>query len=221
GLRTRVDGNELRLDLFFDETWQDRLAKTAPEVVVAEGASGKPHPLTWERLQPGHYQAKTLLTPGTWIRGAVQVGAYTLPFGPVTAVTNPEWSLDRERVRELEAVSRVSGGVERVDLSGIWQAPRRQEYRDIRPWLLVALLIVFLADVLVTRVGWRMPELALPRFGKIPRIKVRVPGAAKKQAAAKPVAPPVPATIASKPPAESPDSETRGSRFRRAKRGGK
>lgn len=215
GLRVATSGSELQLDLLFDDSWQDRLAKTAPEVLVAEGASGKPEPLVWERLEPGHYSAKTFLPPGRWMRGAVQVGAYTLPFGPVAAVTNPEWALDRERVRELEAVSRLSGGVERLDLAEVWKAPRQQEYRDMRAALLLALLLVFLADVLVTRIGWRVPPIEVPRIGKTVN--------AKSIPVLKPS--PVPAEVAAQnpeaPPAPRPsDRNERGSRFRRAKRGG-
>jgi uncharacterized membrane protein len=212
GLRTKVEGNELSLDLLFDETWEDRLARDAPEVVIAEGASGKARALTWQRLRPGHFQARVPLAPGSWIRGAVRAGAHTLSFGPVTAATNPEWTLNRERVNELEAVSRLSGGVERLDLSGVWSAPRREEYRDLRAWLLVSLLVVFLADVLVTRIGWHLPELALPKI----RFRAR---RERKPLVPKPKAPALPAEEKPSSPAP-PREETRGSRFRRAKRGG-
>ncbi len=212
GLRAKVDGNELQLDLLFDESWQDRLAKAAPEVVIATGASGEPQSLTWERLEPGHYRARTALSPGAWVRGAVQAGSYSVPFGPVTATLNPEWNLDRERVRELEAVSRLSGGAERVDLGTVWEASRREEYRDVRPWLLAVLLVVVLLDALVTRIGWRLPELAAPKF-RLPERGIRRPAVARNPASVPEIEPREPA-----PPAAS--DERRG-RFQRAKRGGK
>ena len=183
---------------------------------MAEGASGKPKSLVWERIDPGHYQAKALLTPGTWLRGAAQVGAFTVPFGPITAATNPEWALNRERVRELEAVSRVSGGAERVDLSGVWQAPRRQEYMDARPWIFTALMFVFLADVLFTRMGWKMPVPARPKFPAPKRPKIR-PAAVAREKSPLPRKAPVAPVAAVPPPA---DTNERRSRFRRAKKGG-
>ena len=93
------------------------------------------------------------------MRGAVQVGPYALPFGPVASGVDPEWNFDLARVAELQNVARLSGGGERIDLSKIWDSPRQEEFNGIRAWLLAALLVVFLVEVLVTRLGgwgaWR------------------------------------------------------------------
>lgn len=155
GLRTRVDGTELRVDLSFDETWEERFAKRAPELYLAAGATGKPRRVAWRRLAPGHYAATTHLPSGEWVRGAVQVEGKAIDFGPLNSGANPEWSLDRRRVNEFRALSRASGGVERLDLDRVWQAPRRSAFTDLSGWLLALFGLVFLADVFVTRVGWR------------------------------------------------------------------
>ncbi len=162
-LRPRVDGAQLDLDLLYSPAWEERLAKNAPQIVVADGATGQARPLVWERLEPGRFRASTPLKPGQWMRGAVQVGQYALPFGPVASGVDPEWNFDRARIAELQNVARVSGGGERIDLSKIWQAPRQEEFNGIRAWLLGALLAVFLVEALVTRLGWRMPVFALRR----------------------------------------------------------
>ncbi len=154
GLRTHLDGTALRLDLFYDQTWEQKLAQIAPRIVLGDGATAQTRELVWERIAPGHFSASTQLDPERWMRGAVQVGNYTLPFGPVVAGSNAEWTFDRARLLELEAIARASGGTERIDLTKIWQAPRRSEFRDLRPWLLIALLVVFVADALLTRLGW-------------------------------------------------------------------
>jgi len=66
-------------------------------------------------------------------------------------------------VEELRAVSGRSGGVERVDLSDVWRAPRPAAFRDIRRWLLPALLVVMLLEALQSQVGWtwRPPRLTV------------------------------------------------------------
>jgi len=91
------------------------------------------------------------------MRGAVQVGQYALPFGPVASGVDPEWNFDRARIAELQNVARVSGGGERIDLSKVWQAPRQEEFSAFRSWLLGALLVVFLVEALCTRLGWELP----------------------------------------------------------------
>jgi hypothetical protein len=151
GLQTRVDGNRLEIDLRFDDTWQDRFAETAPEILAIDGSSKEPRTVTWERLAPGHYQARLPLTPGQWTRGAIRVGDHTLPFGPIAAGLNPEWTFDPARRAELTTASQVSNGTERVDLSKIWTAPRRQSHQDIQTYLLLAFLLTFLAEALQTR----------------------------------------------------------------------
>ena len=44
------------------------------------------------------------------------------------------------RAHKLAALSRISGGEERLDLTQVWDAPRRPAFRDLRPILLVVLL---------------------------------------------------------------------------------
>ncbi len=73
----------------------DRIAAHAPELVLAEGADGKAAPGAWERLAPGHFRATLDVDGETYLRGAVKIGDAAFPFGPVNAVTNPEWSFDQ------------------------------------------------------------------------------------------------------------------------------
>lgn len=161
-LRPRVNGSVLELDLLYSAAWEERLAKSAPQIVVAEGASGPARPLVWERLEPGRFHASVPLQPGQWMRGAVQVDKYALPFGPVASGVDPEWRFDRARIAELQAVAQASGGGAVTDLSKVWQVPRQPEFTGTRNWLLTALLAVFLAEVLATRLGWRT-SLAMRR----------------------------------------------------------
>jgi hypothetical protein len=153
GLRERIAGNELIVELLHDETWTRKLAEDPPRLLLAEGASGKPFEAPWEKIAPGRYQARVPLPASTWLRGVVQAGRDKWPFGPVSPGRDPEWDFTAERVEELRAVSLASGGKEINDLREVWTAPREVEFSGIGNGLLAALLGVFLAEVAATR--WR------------------------------------------------------------------
>lgn len=155
GLQTHLDGTVLRLDLFYDESWEKTLTEAAPRIVLGEGAAGTTREITWERIEPGHFRAAAPLEPEKWVRGAIQAGKYTIPFGPVMAGSDAEWTFEPARLNELLALSHESGGVERVDLSSVWKAPRREEFADLRPWLLTGLLVLFVLDAWLARLGWQ------------------------------------------------------------------
>jgi hypothetical protein len=155
GLKTRLDGTELHIDLYYDDSWEQRLASAPPRLMMVDQASLEPREVVWQRLAPGHFSAITPLPIDTWVRGAIQVDKFTIPFGPLVAGSNLEWTFDRARLLELESVARATGGVDRLDLTKIWQAPRAPEFYDLRRILLVILLATFVLDALAARMGWR------------------------------------------------------------------
>ena len=106
-------------------------------------------------MAPGHFQAVLDLEGERYINGAVKVGDNTFSFGPVNAVTNPEWQPNRARVAELKDVSARSGGGERVDLSDVWNAPHPPAWRGYQRVLLIALLVFVVFEAWQTRVNWR------------------------------------------------------------------
>lgn len=156
GLRTAMDGSRLKADLFYDASWSGRIAEHAPELVIAAGAAGASRKIPWERLAPGHFRASLDVQSGAFLRGAVKIGDAAFPFGPVNAVTNPEWTFDKTRLDELRTAAERSGGRERVDLSDVWKAPRPPMWQDFQQWLLVLLLLVLLFEAWQTRTGWRL-----------------------------------------------------------------
>jgi hypothetical protein len=93
------------------------------------------------------------------VRGAVQAGKFTLPFGPASVGTGTEWQFDPGRIAELREVAVRSGGRELVDLSTAWMSPPVREWTDLRRWVLPGLLGMILLEVLMTRTGWRLPVL--------------------------------------------------------------
>jgi hypothetical protein len=159
-LRSATRGRLLTLDLFYDESWAARVAQSGPVLSLAEGDGGRDgeqvRALVWEKIEPGHFRAETPLAPDRRARGAARLGAVALPFGPVTAGGSAEWSFERERVQELRQLSARSGGMERLDLASVWDAPRPVSERGLRAWLLAAWVVLLLADALLTRLGVRL-----------------------------------------------------------------
>lgn len=155
GLRARVTGGDLLVELLHNTDWTRRLAENPPRLLVAANAEGKPFDVAWEKIEPGRYAARVAIPPGGWLRGAVQAGGDTWPFGPVSAGVDPEWNFSEESLRALRETSRESGGREITDLREVWRAPRAEpEFDGIGPSLLIALLLTFLAEIAVTR--WRL-----------------------------------------------------------------
>ncbi len=153
GVRARVVGSDLLIELLHDAGWTQRLAEHPPRLLLSSGSSGKPYEVPWEKIEPGRYSIRTPIPPGGWLRGVVQAGKERWPFGPVSAGVDPEWAFSGERVQELRDVSRQSGGKEINDLREVWQSPRAPEFSGIGSWILLAALLAFLAEVAVTR--WR------------------------------------------------------------------
>jgi hypothetical protein len=153
GLRERVAGNDLIVELLHDETWNRRLAENPPRLLMVAGSSGEPFEVAWEKIAPGKFQARVALSASEWLRGVVQAGKDKWPFGPVSPGLDPEWNFLPERVEELRAASHASGGREINDLREVWKGPRPVEFAGIGDWLLAALLVTFLAEIATTR--WR------------------------------------------------------------------
>ncbi|MCA1962335.1 MAG: VWA domain-containing protein [Prosthecobacter sp.] len=219
GLRHRLEGNQLMLDLMHDDEWETRLQASPPRIRIAHGtdATGV-HDLAWERLAPGHYQASMALTEGQMVRGAVQVGGATLSFGPIMAGNSTEWAFDETRTEELRRASTVSGGRELFDLSQAWRSPKVVRFSDARPLLLLAALFLMLADALLTRTGWWMPEWAWVAWGhQGPRLASQEARQHQQRLRPKnlPTREPIPPILQAE---VKPPDQDRQSRFDRAKR---
>jgi uncharacterized membrane protein len=160
GMQARVEGTRVRLDLVYDDSWAERVAADPPELTVSRGPGGAATKLSWERLAPGHFTAGLDAADVDYVRGAVRLGESALAVGPLNVAANPEWAFDRARLEELRAVSGRSGGVERVDLSDVWRAPRPVAWRGLRRWLLPLLVLLVLLEALATQVGWAWPRPA-------------------------------------------------------------
>jgi hypothetical protein len=170
GLRTRLEGTALSIDLLYDQRWESEVSARPPRILLARD-QGRTETHVWQRLAPGHYQTSLDLEARSTVRGAVQIGTAALPFGPITAGIDAEWAFDRERIEELKTLAAMVGGEERLDLASIWKAPRRSAFRDLRPWLYSTLVSLLLLEALLSRTGWSLPRWQ-PAF---PRAQTRRP----------------------------------------------
>ncbi|HTB63030.1 MAG TPA: VWA domain-containing protein, partial [Opitutales bacterium] len=159
GVRAKLDGDQMVLDLLYDQKLDAELAKNFPKAIYTQNgpntdqAPDNVQNITWERLEPGHFQAHVRLKPGQPAIGAVQVGDYSLPFGPLAPGLDLEWLRDPAGPRSLRALVAASGGREITELPEAWRDLGRQYYRTLRPWILIALVLAVLAEALATRIG--------------------------------------------------------------------
>ncbi|BDS06403.1 VWA domain-containing protein [Oceaniferula spumae] len=224
GLRHRLEGTRLTIDLLYDnEEWGQKFAIHPPRIKLLSGeSSGTPYEVAWKRIAPGRFSLTQDLEEGSLIRGAIQVGEHAIPFGPVIVGSSTEWAFDPDRLAELRSVSAQTGGRELVDLSKAWMRPPVIHETDLRIPLAIAALVFLLLDALVTRTGWKMP---LPSVGKRNQAKstktLTKPDSPAELSIPSPEKPPVPEqprdTPVASPPAPSPTT-ARSSRYDRAKR---
>ncbi len=190
GLRHALIGNTLIATLLYDREWEETISLGAPRFLLQLEGEDEMREVVWERMEPGRYRAVFEMPDGAMARGAVQVGDTAMPFGPVTAGIGEEWSFSRERLLELETISRLSGGERRTDLTDIWEAPRRTGERDIRVPVLTLFLFCLLLEALVTRSGGMLPRI--PAVRSLPRI--RWPRPARRPRGRRELPPPLPPT---------------------------
>ena len=213
-LRHRLDGTRLTLDLLYDTAaWSQKLSAMPPKVRLRDDTGAATLDLPWRRIAPGHFSLTRDLEEGSVVRGAVQVAGNALPFGPLSVGSSVEWAFEPERLTELRAVSNQTRGRELLDISKAWLRPPFLAETSLRLPLGIALILILLADALLTRTGWKLPQLALPnRTQKAARLKIPKPKRAEKSSPLPPVAaaPDVPTA----PPQEE---SARSARFQRAK----
>jgi uncharacterized membrane protein len=223
GLKHRTEGTRLTLDLLYDpELWSEKFTAHPPKIRLIEDTqqSGGAYDVSWRRIAPGQFSVTRDVEEGSVIRGAIQVGSYAIPFGPLTLGSSVEWAFEPERISELRAVSRQTGGRELSDLSTAWLRPPFIDDTSLRMPLCILLLGVMIMEALMTRTGWKMPAWAWSASVSKPKAKPIKPKRLK------PTSPPEPSVIREKressptnepTPTPSADEESRRSRFQKAK----
>jgi len=221
GLRHRLEGTRLTIDLLYDnDEWGQKFAINPPRIKLLDDENtGSPYEVAWKRIAPGRFSLTRDLEEGTLIRGAIQTGEHAIPFGPIIVGSSTEWAFDPDRLAELRSVSAQTGGRELIDLSQAWLRPPVIHETDLRIPLVIAALLLILLDALITRTGWKLP---LPAIGKNKKESHRnAPANITNSAATVSQASPddIPTSV-NTPDVSSPapPSSSRSSRFDRAKR---
>lgn len=218
----RIEGERLTVELHYDDEWEAAISRRPPQLVIARGQETEPEELVWERMEPGRYLATTTLKPAIPVRGAARIGRHSLSFGPAVLGRSPEWDFDPARANELRHLSSVSGGEERLDLSQVWQAPRRPSFSSLQPPLLILLLLLILAEVLESRLGGRWLSLRRARTAQRPETAPAIPKPKRAKGKKAPPRPQQAAPAPEEPQTAAADEAAmrRRERFDRAKRRG-
>ncbi|MBT8036145.1 MAG: VWA domain-containing protein [Verrucomicrobiae bacterium] len=220
GLRHRIEGTRLTIDLLYDtEEWAQKFALSPPRIRLLDGeSSGASYEASWKRIAPGQFSLTRDLEEGTLIRGAIQAGAHAIPFGPIIVGSSTEWAFDPDRLAELRSVSAQTGGRELLDLSQAWLRPSVIHRTDLRIPLAIGALLLVLLDALVTRTGWKFPQPAIAS-GKKSRVQKPRTTEDTQEKQHAPSSPATPPDRPSSHPTKPAQQETsRRSRFDRAKR---
>jgi hypothetical protein len=216
-LRHRLEGTRLTLDLLYDsDEWSQRLAAVPPRVRLQDESGGRTFEVPWRRISPERFSLVRDLDQSSVLRGAVQVGSHVLSFGPLSVGSSVEWAFEPERLAELRAVSAQTKGRELVDLTAAWLRPPFTSETSLVQPIGILLLLLILAEALMTRTGWKLPEFSVAgRVKREPRQRGPNPVRAKPEPPLAPTPEPAPTTGDTEP--ASPESEVRRSRFQRAK----
>ncbi len=146
GLRTRLDGNTLVLDLFYNDEWEEEHPGSSPSIVYQQLETPGSEQGTWERISPGHYQARLDLKTGQPYLGAVQWAGASLAFGPVSLQQNLEWATPPAMLQTLMEAAETSGGGPVNLLENAWQTESISRVQSLRPLLFLLLAVAFIAE---------------------------------------------------------------------------
>jgi uncharacterized membrane protein len=186
-LRMKRMGETLRVQLYADETWQARFAQEPPRLVTRSNLDAEVKTHAWRRIQPGMVETDLPLLASERVQGAIQIGEQVLPFGPVNGSAGAEWEMDPGMRQQLQALSQQSGGKERVDLAGIWDNPRRQNFQGTRDLWLMAAMGLFMVEALWRRLGGQRLSVDLKPKPSKPEPKVKPESKEKPKTLEKPI----------------------------------
>ncbi len=168
-LRNRRVGETLQVDLYADEQWQDRFGGELPLLKTQVGSEAVREQV-WRRVEPGRLQSTVELRGGELMRGALQLGGNSLPFGPLSGVGGEEWKRRPERLLQVRALAEASGGGDLLDVESFWVSTGRMRVQGLQLFWLTLCLILFLIEALWERLDGSLPSFA-HRQEKAPKAK--------------------------------------------------
>ncbi|MGB0370265.1 MAG: VWA domain-containing protein [Opitutales bacterium] len=155
-LRSRQVGNLWNIDLFYDDTWAEKIDKQLPALQTRSVGSEAPVVHGWSRVGIDHLQASIPIPVGQTQTGAVQIGDIAMPLGPVSSGEDAEWVRDQVSRGNIEELSVATGGVQRLRLDKAWETKTEARWVDVGKYCIFAAIFLILYDALLTRIGtWR------------------------------------------------------------------
>src|SRR5262249_53396989 len=151
--RTTLQGDDLHVTLDFDPTQPP--PANAPTLVLLSGDARVPPrelPMRWEDEQRAGAHV-TLEGTGTW-HPVVKLGDRVFRAAPVTLSWAPEFEpgTARERKALLSALSRLTGGVERLSMTGLFSETQQSAApMPLAPALVALALALLVSEVFVRR----------------------------------------------------------------------
>ena len=171
-LTQELDGGEAVVRLHLDPERAADPFVNLPRVTALRGTPGRPPiaeegALSW--ADPDTLEARVglagdevvLVSVDVGDRGSRTLAPVRLPYSPEMAPAEP----GRGHLT-LERLARATGGKRRVDVGGVWRDfPQRPRLLEITPWMLIAVALLLLAEVLERRTAllsasWRRRTLS-------------------------------------------------------------
>lgn len=199
----RVRDGVLRVTLHLDPEREAEAFEAPPRLSLLRGTAGSPprqeeHAMVWRDADSLVAEIK-LRGEETALPTLVFAEDQRFSLAPGRPPYSPEYRprRDREGLRMLERVARISGGRERVQLDQIWnELPARPTDLALAPFLLLSAALLFLLEILERRTAWlshrrRRQPVARPAPARAPapaqpRARPQGPAEVKEAEARKP-----------------------------------
>ena len=198
------------IELHLDPERADDPLRGVPRVRLLRGRPGAPAaretaPMRWITadqlaLEVPMRGAETLLATVEWSDGRRHaLPPAVLPYSPEYRPEPPD-----RGPTALAAIASATGGIERLDVAGIWRdLPRNARWFELAPWLALAAVAVFWLEILQRRTGWLARRPAAPAG---PSEREREHARPRRRARAAPEATETPTPAAPPPPTAAPSS---------------
>ena len=179
-LTQQLDDGSCRIRLHLDPEREAASLDTLPLVTILKQTPGlgivvDKLPMRW--LEPEMLDVTVSLTGSETVQATVllsdqgEITPFQLP--PVCLPYSPEFRPvgPGKGTEALKHLASATGGVERIELSGMWrEIPKVPRFFDISPWLLYVAIMILVAEIFQRRTGW------LSSWAKRLRRKKREPG---------------------------------------------
>jgi Mg-chelatase subunit ChlD len=167
GLVKQEMGDHYRLDLHFDDSWQKEMSLSPPKgSFVALGDPTAHGDLVWERKSPGLFSTSLNLRGGETMMGALSMGNFQWPFGPLELGRSSEWDSNPRILSDLRQLSEASGGGAWPSMDELWSFPEGRREWSLISYLCILFVVLMLLEMLAYQLEWPLAWLSFLKFWK-------------------------------------------------------